>query len=225
MLFTMNSITHLSFMTIWHPLHLNSQWKVDWNRGSAHESLASRSGKANTGVSLWPESTNREESGQSLQSWQKLLCLHIYRFFGFFLKHRLNSNSSLCVFTVASLFQHVKGEHQVSNSFIQRNTVQKLAVCTSRLAALCYYQVIMAAFKLSRLLRSSNSCHCAKQCEQQLSSTLYQVKEQTFRHVSHLKKKNSQGSYLHCVQAMWSYFFKQLAKTRQKTPQNVYFCN
>lgn len=48
-------ITHLSFETAPHSLHLNSHWKVNLKRGSAQESIASRSGMANTGVSLLPE--------------------------------------------------------------------------------------------------------------------------------------------------------------------------
>lgn len=52
----------LSLVTIWHPLQANSHWKVDWNRGSAHKSMLRRSCNANTGVSLWPRGTGREES-------------------------------------------------------------------------------------------------------------------------------------------------------------------
>ncbi len=51
----MNFISYLSFVAVSHSLHLYSQWKVDLKRGSTQESIVSRSGKANTGVSLWPE--------------------------------------------------------------------------------------------------------------------------------------------------------------------------
>lgn len=66
----------LSLVTIWHPLHANSHWKFNWNRGSAHKSIASRSGSANTGVSLWPEGTGREESASQPRMREALFLLY-----------------------------------------------------------------------------------------------------------------------------------------------------
>lgn len=48
-------ITNLSFVATLHSSHLNSQSNADWKSGSAQLSIASRSGKAKTGVSSLPE--------------------------------------------------------------------------------------------------------------------------------------------------------------------------
>lgn len=48
-------ITCLCLVAILQPLHVNSHRKVSWNRGSAQESVESKSGTAKTGVSLSPE--------------------------------------------------------------------------------------------------------------------------------------------------------------------------
>lgn len=53
--FVTGFITHLSSVAAPHSLHFNSQRNTDWNRGSTQVSIASRSGKANTGVSSFPE--------------------------------------------------------------------------------------------------------------------------------------------------------------------------
>lgn len=47
-------VTYLSCVATLHSWHLNSHSSRDSKRGSAHESIASRSGKANTGVSSLP---------------------------------------------------------------------------------------------------------------------------------------------------------------------------
>lgn len=67
--FIMCFITYLSLVAILHSLHLNSQWKVDWKRGSTQESMLSRSGKANTGVSLRPEKHRQQAVWVWSQVW------------------------------------------------------------------------------------------------------------------------------------------------------------